>query len=107
MSLTGSFTADDKVYDGTTDARIATSDLNGKITGDVVTLASGTASFDNKNVGTGKTVTVSGAALSGADAGNYRLAQGRGRPPRASRPRRSPAASRLRTRRTTATTLRP
>ena len=29
--------------------------------------------FDDKNVGTGKTVTVTGLSLSGADAGNYVL----------------------------------
>ena len=33
----------------------------------------GTATFDNKNVGTAKTVTVTGITLSGADAGNYTL----------------------------------
>ena len=33
----------------------------------------GTATFDNKLVGTGKTVALSGAALSGTDAGNYSL----------------------------------
>ena len=31
----------------------------------------GTASFANKNVGTGKTVTASSISLSGTDAGNY------------------------------------
>lgn len=36
-------------------------------------LSGGTASFDNKNVGTGKTVMVSGLSLGGADAGNYAL----------------------------------
>src|SRR5205823_2598037 len=30
-------------------------------------------SYDAKNVGTGKTVTVSGLAISGTDAGNYQL----------------------------------
>ena len=74
--LTGSFTAADKVYDGTTDATIAASNLDGKIAGDVVTLAGGTASFADKNVGTGKTVSIDRADLSGADAGNYTLAQG-------------------------------
>jgi hypothetical protein len=31
--------------------------------------------LQTRNVGTGKTVTVSGLALSGADAGNYMLTQ--------------------------------
>src|SRR5690606_27000175 len=38
-----------------------------------VSLDGGTASFDTKNVGTGKTVTLSGFALSGDDADNYTL----------------------------------
>src|SRR5204863_290270 len=33
----------------------------------------GTATFSDKNVGTGKTVTLTGASLTGADAGNYIL----------------------------------
>src|SRR5690606_41790585 len=40
---------------------------------DDVSLDGGTATFDNKNVGTGKTVTLTGATLAGADAGNYTL----------------------------------
>jgi hypothetical protein len=46
------------------------------VTGDTVNL-SGTASgaFANKNVGTAKTVTVSGLSLTGAQAGNYSLTQ--------------------------------
>lgn len=47
--------------------------LNGVFAGDMVNLSGGTASFDNKNVGTGKTVMVSGLSLGGADAGNYAL----------------------------------
>ncbi len=161
-TVTGAFTADNKVYDGTTDATVATRSLVGTITGDVVTLSGGTATFADqerrhgqdrhpdrchasaaptpattswrsvgdhdrrhhrqdrltgavaadeqglrrhhrrhrplarsagrhaarrhrdpesaapatfadKNVGTGKTVTVTGATLGGADAGNYTL----------------------------------
>ena len=33
-----------------------------------------TGTFDTKDVGSGKTVTVTGLALTGADAGNYVLA---------------------------------
>ena len=40
---------------------------------DVVTLNGGTAALVDKNVGNGKTVTLTGANLSGADAGNYIL----------------------------------
>ncbi|PUE10843.1 hypothetical protein B9Z51_00355 [Limnohabitans sp. T6-5] len=66
-----SATASDKTYDATT---LATASLSSdKITGDTLTLAQTSASFDNKNVGTGKTVTVAGLAISGTDAGNYNL----------------------------------
>ena len=41
--------------------------------GDVVS-CTGTAAFATATVGTGKTVTVSGLTLTGADAGNYTLA---------------------------------
>ena len=34
----------------------------------------GSAAFDTKNTGTAKTVTLTGATLFGADAGNYTLA---------------------------------
>ena len=37
-------------------------------------LTGGTASFGNKNAAKGKTVTLTGAGLSGDDAGNYTLA---------------------------------
>lgn len=62
--------AQNKVYDGSTDADV-TADLSGVISGDDLQLAL-TGAFADKNVGTGKTVTVSGL-LSGADAGNYAL----------------------------------
>jgi large repetitive protein len=71
--ITGSFTADNKVYDGLTAATILTRSLSGFVSSDDVSLTGGTATFDNKNVGTGKTVTATGLSLSGADAGNYNL----------------------------------
>jgi hypothetical protein len=73
-SVSGSFTASNKVYDGTTDATITDYTLNGKINGDQVSLGVEGAQFDNKNVGTGKTVTVTTSDLAGPDAGNYSLA---------------------------------
>ena len=45
----------------------------GTILGSDVVSVSGTGAYDTKNVGTGKTVTVSGLVLSGADGGNYVL----------------------------------
>ena len=68
ITVTG-ITASDKVYDGTTDATLDTTGamLSGVVTGDDVALdASGaTGTFDDKNVGMGKTVTVSGLSLDG------------------------------------------
>jgi hypothetical protein len=58
-----------KVYDGTTSATVTLSD--NRVSGDVVNDSYSTATFDTKNVGTGKTVSVSGIAISGADASNY------------------------------------
>ncbi|MEO6547742.1 MAG: MBG domain-containing protein [Ferruginibacter sp.] len=70
-SLTPSFTANDKIYDGFTSAVIATRALTGVISGDAVIISGGAATFSDKNVGTTKTVTGTGFALSGTDAGNY------------------------------------
>jgi hypothetical protein len=71
--VTGSFTASDKVYDGTTSASVLTRSLAGALGTDNVALNGGTASFANKNVGNSKTVTLSGAMLAGTDASNYAL----------------------------------
>ena len=73
LGITGSFTADNKVYDGDNSATVLTRTLNGAISGDTVSLTGGTATFANKNVGDAKTVTLAGATLGGADAGNYSL----------------------------------
>src|SRR3954463_13048356 len=43
------------------------------VQGHSLTHSVGSATFVNKNVGTGKTVTASGLTLSGAAAGNYQL----------------------------------
>src|SRR5262249_58959206 len=67
-----SATADDRVYDGTTPAVPHLSDNH--LSGDAVTDSYAGAAFADKNVGTGKTVTVSGITVSGADAANYTLA---------------------------------
>src|SRR6185312_11636997 len=42
-----------------------------RVSGDVFSDSYSSALFDTKNVGTGKTVTVGGIAISGTDAGNY------------------------------------
>ncbi len=66
-------TASDKVYDGTTDAEVSGGTLVGVVDGDVVSIASMKGTFDDKNVGTDKTVTVT-YTLGGADVGNYTAA---------------------------------
>lgn len=64
-----------KLYDGTTSATLSAGNysLTGIVTSDVVTV-SGTASYDNKLAGSGKTITVNNFALAGADKDNYSLA---------------------------------
>ncbi len=63
----------DKTYDATTSTTggIFSDD---RISGDVLTVNTSSITFDNKNVGTGKTVTATGLNLTGIDAGNYTLA---------------------------------
>ena len=70
-SLTISATASDKIYDGNTAATATLTD--NRISGDDLTVNKTGATFNNKNIGTGKTVTVSGITLNGTDAGNYTL----------------------------------
>src|SRR5205823_6597934 len=50
---------------------IASRSLTGVLVGDSVTYSGGTATFADKNVGTGKTVTATGLTLTGTDAANY------------------------------------
>ena len=67
----------DKTYDGTTTATLSSSNyvLPGVYSGDTVTLNDPTSgTYDNANAGYGKTVTVSGLAISGGSAGDYILA---------------------------------
>lgn len=71
-------TPGNKTYDGDTSVptlTIGSPSLVGTVTGDVVSLDTSGAvgTFDNRNAGTGKTVTISGLTLTGADAGNYSL----------------------------------
>jgi trimeric autotransporter adhesin len=77
LGITGSFTADNKDYDGNNSATVLTRSLNGVLspggTRDDISLTGGTATFDNRNAGTGKTVTLTGASLTGGDSGNYSL----------------------------------
>jgi len=70
-TISATFTGEDKVYDGTTDASVIYTGLTGVLTGDTVSLGTGyTADFSDSNAGTGKTVTVSGLSL---DNSNYTI----------------------------------
>ncbi|MBN1664273.1 MAG: filamentous hemagglutinin N-terminal domain-containing protein, partial [Deltaproteobacteria bacterium] len=68
-------TANDKVYDGNVNAtlNVAGAGFFGIIGGDAVNIdtASATGLFDNKNVGNGKNVQITGLGLNGQDAANY------------------------------------
>lgn len=70
-TLTAGYTTTNKVYDAGTTATVSISD--NRVAGDVLSM-SANAAFVSKDVGTAVTVNVTGAALSGADAGNYVLA---------------------------------
>lgn len=71
--LTVDYTASNKPYDGNTGATAVASG-DDRIGGDALTFSHTGANFADKNVGAGKTVTVSGITLGGTDAGNYTLA---------------------------------
>lgn len=67
-ALSVTATGVNKVYDATTTALVVFGD--NRILGDVFTVG-GMAAFADKNIGTGKAVTITGITLTGADAGNY------------------------------------
>ena len=74
LTITGATVEPTKVYDGNASAEITNyGELNDVVDGDTVTIKTGTAAYDNENAGENKTVTFSGFALEGADAGNYTL----------------------------------
>ena len=67
--------ANNKEYDGTTTATLDFSGviLSGVVSGDTVTV-NATGTFEDKDVGANKTVTITGLTLTGTNAGKYRLA---------------------------------
>jgi hypothetical protein len=75
VTATG-ITANNKTYDGNTLATLNTGSVafTGMVADDRLGIAASTSNFIDKNVGTGKTVTITGLVLDGADAGNYSLA---------------------------------
>ena len=80
----GAVAAQTKTYDGTTAADTSKfrAALGNTIAGDNVTAAAATATFNDKNVARANRIDYTGVALTGAEAGNYSLAdtaQGAGR----------------------------
>ncbi|WP_208948527.1 YDG domain-containing protein [Segnochrobactrum spirostomi] len=73
-TLTGPVT---KVYDGTTTASLASSNLalSGVINSDAVSVSPSSSTYAGANVGSDIAVTATGLSLSGAAATNYQLAQ--------------------------------
>ncbi|MGH8199616.1 MAG: YDG domain-containing protein [Steroidobacteraceae bacterium] len=70
--ITVTATGTNVVYSGSASDSVALSS-SGVLAGDTVTFADTSASFANPNVGTAKTVTVSGITEGGASAGDYTL----------------------------------
>src|SRR5262249_45423988 len=64
--------AANNVYDGTSTASVTLSD--DRLAGDTFTTNYSSATFANANVGTNKTVTVSGISISGGNSADYSLA---------------------------------
>ena len=75
VALTATVTVDGRTYDGTTGATIASCTLTGVVGTEEVTCdaADATATFESPHAGS-RSVSISGLALTGADAGNYTLA---------------------------------
>ena len=70
-SVTFSYTASNKSYDGTDNAQV-TGSLTGAVNGDDVYLQE-TARFTDTNVGAGKNIQITDIALGGSDASNYSI----------------------------------
>ena len=73
LTISGSIAANNKIYDGTTAATLASQSLTGIFAGDAVSLVGGVATFNTPDVATANTVTATGLSLSGAQAGDYVL----------------------------------
>jgi hypothetical protein len=75
LVITGVVTVASKTWDGTTATTVASRSLQGVLASDAanVTLAGGSGNFSDINLGTGKTVTVTGLSLSGTASANYKL----------------------------------
>ncbi len=72
-TISASFSAADKTYDGSATTTATAKPPSGVVAGDTVAVDYGSALFADKNAGQNKAVTVSGLTLSGTDEGNYTL----------------------------------
>ena len=73
LGITGSITANNKAYDGTTAATLEARTLIGVLGGDDVTLIGGVCTFNSKDVTGATSVTATGLTLAGARAADYAL----------------------------------
>ena len=74
ITINGATVEGSKVYDGTSEAKITNAGtLSDNYDGENLTIVAGSAAYDSKNVGTGKTVAFTGFALAGDAAANYKL----------------------------------
>jgi hypothetical protein len=76
LPTTATYSGVSRQYNGNSSATF-TCTLSGLINGDNPS-CSGTASFPDADIGTGKTVTISGVTLSGSGSGNYSLSNNSG-----------------------------
>jgi endonuclease YncB( thermonuclease family) len=72
LAITVVATGTNRVYNGTVSDAVTLSS-SGVIAGDVLNFGDSSATFANKNVGTGKAVTVTGIVATGTAASNYTL----------------------------------
>ena len=74
VTIIGAAVESTKIYDGTTQAILTDNGtLSANFDGSNLTIQAGTAAYEDKNVGTGKTVTFQDFALAGSAADNYLL----------------------------------
>lgn len=71
LTLSSSLTKE-KEYDGTTAAVVTEQKVTGAQSGENITVSSVSAAYDNANVGTGKTITITYTLSTEANLGNYK-----------------------------------
>ena len=70
LAITVGATGSNKVYDGNSTAGVTLAG-SGILAGDTISFSDGSATYSDKNVAAGKTITVNGITAGGADANNY------------------------------------